>query len=508
MTTTALTGQGLAQAQDAPSFAFTFDDLTVRMRALAAAEYTPITFKMPDRFSMLDYDAYRRIQFRPERGKWAEIGAPFQLQAFHMGWLFAAPVTVFEVDGGNARQLLFSADDFEYHSGVVEAASEAEFPGIAGFRLNYPLNSTQTLDELVSFLGASYFRALGRHNIYGLSARGLVINSWLDRPEEFPRFSEFYIEKPTGGDTLVMYAALESQSVTGAYRFEIKPGNDSVQETVIDVTARLFFRADIKELGIAPLTSMFLYADNNRAGFDDFRPQVHDSSGLIVEDAEGNVMWRPLNNAATLGNSYLSHINPRAFGLYQRERNFESYQDAGAHYERRPSVRIEPVGDWGPGNVRLIESPSKLEADDNIGAFWISADPVKAGQEREYHYVMRWGDLNPDPNSPLAHVHDTRGGLGGVSGVANAHTLRKFVVDFKGGELEKLDGQAQLDIVANVTGGQLMVSTLSKIDANNVWRLVLDVETNGPGPLELKAYILGLGKKLTETWVYQWRAAA
>jgi glucans biosynthesis protein len=253
---------------------------------------------------------------------------------------------------------------------------------------------------------------------------------------------------------------------------------------------------------------MFLYADNNRANFDDFRPQVHDSNGLIVEDAEGNVMWRPLNNAATLGNSYLSHVNPRAFGLYQRDRNFENYQDAGAHYERRPSVRIEPVGDWGAGNVRLIEAPSKLEADDNVGAFWISADPVKAGQEREYHYIMRWGDLNPDPNSPLAYVLDTRGGLGGVSGVANAHTLRKFVVDFKGGELEKLDAEAQLDIVASVSGGQLMVSTLSKIDANNVWRLVLDVETNGPGPLELKAYILGLGKKLTETWVYQWRAAA
>lgn len=197
---------------------------------------------------------------------------------------------------------------------------------------------------MISFLGASYFRALGRDNIYGLSARGLVMNSWIDVPEEFPRLSEFYLEKPTATGPVTIYAALDSASVTGAYRFVITPASDTAQETTIDVTARLNFRTDVKELGVAPLTSMFLYAETNRGGFDDYRPQVHDSNGLLVERESGEIMWRALNNSTALGNSYLAETNPCAFGLYQRGRDFETYQDAGAHYERRPSLRIEPTG--------------------------------------------------------------------------------------------------------------------------------------------------------------------
>ena len=184
-----------------------------------------------------------------------------------------------------------------------------------------------------------------RDSIYGLSARGLAINSWQSGPEEFPRFSAFWLERPSEGRPLVAYASLEGPSVTGAYRFEITPASDAAQETAIDVTARLFFRADIGEIGIAPLTSMFLFAETNRSSFDDYRPQVHDSNGLIIERDGGEVFWRPLNNTPGIGNSYLWENNPRAFGLYQRDRSFETYQDAGAHYERRPSARVEPVGD-------------------------------------------------------------------------------------------------------------------------------------------------------------------
>jgi glucans biosynthesis protein len=509
MTTTSLTGYAMAQTAEDGPFAFSFDAFSERMRTLASTPYSPVAFNMPERFATLSYDDYRRIQYRLDKGKWAELNEGFQIMAFHIGWLFKEPIKVFEIVDGKASKFAFTADDFEYHNPDVETANTGqEFPGIAGFKINYPINKPGKNDELVSFVGASYFRALGRENLYGLSSRGLVINSWLDGPEEFPRFSEFYLERPTNSESVVLYAALESQSVTGAYRFEITPGNDKVQETVMDVTARLYFRADIRELGVAPLTSMFLYADNNRSSFDDFRPQVHDSNGLLVENEAGEVMWRPLNNTPSIGNSYLWQNNPHAFGLYQRERNFDAYQDAGAHYERRPSVRVEPIGEWGQGHVRLIEIPSRLEADDNIGAFWIPSDPIKAGDTREFHYRMLWGNLNPKPESTLAYVLDTRAGRGGVSGVDNADNLRKFVIDFKGGELENLDPEAQLEIVADVSGGQLKVSTLSKIADNNVWRLVLDVEVNGAEPIELKAFVTGFGRTLTETWLYQWRASA
>ncbi|MEO5806273.1 glucan biosynthesis protein [Devosia sp.] len=509
MGSTSLSSQAFAEGNAEPSFPFSFDDLTARMKTMAAAPYVAPTFVLPEAYAALDYDAYRRIQFRPDRGFWAGLGKGFQVQAFHPGWLFKEPVKLFELKDGSASPMTFTAEDFAYHDDAVAAAVKDEpFPGVAGFRLNYPLNSRQLSDELVSFLGASYFRALGRGNAYGLSARGLVINSWVEGPEEFPVFSEFYLERPTGGASLVVYAVLEGPSVAGAYRFEITAAHDDVQETTMDVTARLFFRADIKEVGIAPLTSMFLFAESNRAAFDDFRPQVHDSNGLLQEHASGEVFWRALNNSSTLGNSYLWDNNPRAFGLYQRDRDFEQYQDAGAHYEKRPSVRIEPIGDWGTGSVRLIEIPSKLEAEDNIGAFWVPATPVKAGDALEFRYLQRWGDLNPDGKT-LAYVAETRAGQGGVSGVENATTLRKFVIDFKGAVLDGWDPATPPDIVATVTGGELKVSTVSKIDVNNVWRLVLDVETvPGPAPMELKAYLVGLGRQLTETWLYQWRTAA
>ncbi|KKB07718.1 glucan biosynthesis protein [Devosia chinhatensis] len=507
-TTTSLSRPILAQQAD--GFAFDFDSFSERLKLLAAEPHAPLTVEIPQAFQNLDYDAYRLIQYRGEASKWADNPGAYRLQAFHLGWLYTEPVKVFEIEAGTARSLDFAAADFDYHNNTVgEAAAAVPFPGIAGLRVNYPLNRADALDELVSFLGASYFRALGRDNIYGASARGLLLNSWIDIPEEFPRFSEFYVEKPTAADApLVVYAALESPSVTGAYRFVITPAGEAQQESVMDVTARLFFRTDIKEIGIAPLTSMFLYAEANRGGFDDYRPQVHDSNGLLVERESGEVLWRALNNSAWLGNSYLAETNPKAFGLYQRGRDFETYQDAGAHYERRPSVRIEPLEPWGQGMVRLIEIPARLEADDNIVAFWIPAEPAKAGEDREYRYRVIWGDLDPDASAPMAHVAETRAGVGGVSGVENEASLRKFVVDFKGGELETLPAGTPIDVLATVGGGVMRNSVLSRVDANGAWRLVMDVETEDGATLELKAYLVGLGRKLTETWLYQWRPAA
>jgi glucans biosynthesis protein len=510
LSSTSLTRSAFAQDEAEVEFAFDFESFSARMKDLAATPFEPVTFELPESFNGLDYDDYRRIQFRPDHGVWAALGIGYQVHAFHPGWLFKEPVKLFELKEGTAKPVIFGSADFDYHDGAVEEAVAGEtFPGVAGLRINYPLNEPGKNDELVTFLGASYFRALGRNNVYGLSARGLLMNSWLDVPEEFPRFSEFYVERPAAADQpLTVYAALESPSVTGAYRFVITPASDAAQETVMEVTARLNFRSDVKELGIAPLTSMFLFADANRGDFDDYRPQVHDSNGLLIERETGEVMWRALNNSPALGNSYLWENNPRAFGLYQRGRDFETYQDAGAHYERRPSLRVEPIGDWGQGSVRLIEIPAKLEADDNIGAFWIPSEPVLAGQSREFGYRLVWGDLNPDPEGKLAYVAETRSGQGGVSGVENEVSLRKFVVDFMGGDLSQYTNENLPDVVATVSGGVAQHTALSRIDANGAWRLVFDVETDGTAPLELRAYLIGSGHQLTETWLYQWRPAA
>lgn len=508
LSSTSLSRLAFAQQPEQPTD-FDFDILTADMRARAATAFDASMPDLPPLYSGLDYDSYRMIQFDAARARWLDNNSGFQVHAFPMGWLFPQPVGIHEVFEGKSLPFDFSSDDFHFYDAQMKAqAADTPFPGIAGVRLNFPLNRADKMDELVSFLGSSYFRALGRDNIYGLSARGLAINSWGSGPEEFPRFSNFWLERPTEGQPLVMYASLEGPSVTGAYRFEITPANPERQETTIDITARLFFRADIAEIGIAPLTSMFLFAETNRSAFDDYRPQVHDSNGLIVERDGGEVFWRPLNNTPAIGNSYLWENNPRAFGLYQRDRNFETYQDAGAHYERRPSARIEPVGDWGQGHVRLIEAPSRLEAEDNVVAFWIPADPIKAGDEREFHYRLIWGDLSPKDDAALAHVVETRAGQGGVSGVENDAKLRKFVIDFAGGELTDMPVDAALDVVATASAGEIVSTAFSRIDANGAWRLALDVLIEDVAPVELKANVVSSGQAITETWLYQWRGQA
>lgn len=488
---------------------FSFDELTKLMQAKSLQAYDGAVPPLPAALQTLDYDRYRMVQFRGDRAKWADTNNPYRVQAFHMGWLFKEPVAMYEVEAGQSVPMDFGPDDFEYFDPAVATTMKSQgWPGIAGFRINYPLNRADKLDEMVSFLGASYFRALGRDNIYGLSARGLVLNSWVSTPEEFARFTSFYLEKPATNGPITLYAALEGPSVTGAYRFVINPANDQGPNTVMDVTARLFFRNTVTELGIAPLTSMFLYADNNRYQFDDFRPQVHDSSGLGIESADGELIWRPLNNPPVLANSYIWQKQPRSFGLYQRERDFNSYQDAGAHYERRPSLRVEPVGEWGEGHVRLIEMPSNTEAHDNIGAFWVPKDPVVAGDTREFSYRLHWGDLGPDPKGAVGYVLDTRTGRGGVAAVDETpDTLRKFVIDFTGGPLNGLPQDAQPEVFAKVGGGALRFSTVSRIEANGAWRAVLDVEVEGTNLLELKAFLILQGRQITETWLYQWRAA-
>ncbi|WP_417579226.1 glucan biosynthesis protein [Pelagibacterium sp.] len=495
-----------AEGQAPAGQEFSFDLLTQWMRERSAQPYTAPVSELPANIADLNYDDYRHIQFRAQQARWREENSQFHVHAFHPGWLYSELVDIFEVQDGVAQPMGFSTDDFQYYGHLADVFAEGEaLPGAVGFRLNNPLNRLDVFDELIAFVGASYFRALGRGNFYGLSARGLAINTGIGSSEEFPRFSQFYLEKPQPGQrNVIVHAALDSQSVTGAFRFDIRPG----EETVIDVTARLFFRAAVEQVGVAPMTSMFLYAENNRSNFDDYRPQVHDSNGLLVLRDGGDVLWRALNNPPRLASSYLSESNPRGFGLIQRDRDFGDYQDPEARYERRPSLMIEPIGDWGPGNVRLVEIPSDLEVNDNIVAFWVPEQKVSAGEEREYHYRMRWGDISPEPEAELAYVYETRTGLGGVSGVENAPDLRKFVVDFRGGLLAGLAGdQEDIEALFTVTGGEVAGSVLKKV-SDDTWRLVLDVELNGATTVELVAHVAGFGRKLTETWLYQWMLEA
>lgn len=482
---------------------FSFDLLAEEMRVLATQPHQPAA--KPEGFlGNLNYDEYRLIRFNDAKWRWNEPGSAFRLAAFHMGWLFPEPVVLYEVADGMATEMRFTTDDFEYLNELAERVpAGAKLPGVAGFRLNNALNRPDKLDELVAFVGASYFRALGRDSAYGLSARGLALNTATNSPEEFPRFSRFYMERgAAGAQSITVYATLEGPSVTGAYRFVIRPGGT----TEMDVTARLFFRQDVAELGIAPLTSMFLFSEKNRADFDDYRPNVHDSDGLRIIRADGDVIWRPLNNPVRVAGGYFAENAVKRFGLHQRDRNFESYQDTHSRYHLRPSVDVEPLGDWGPGHVRLVEIPSDLEANDNIVAYWVPEAKAKTGDAREFSYRLHWGMLPLDPQMPIAHVAETRAGHGGYAGVEPIPGARKFVIDFAGGVLAGLepDTSTKMEPVVSVTGAELTGALIEKLPEGGVWRMVIEVKAAEGAVVELAAHIAGFGRKLTENWLYQW----
>ncbi|MFP2934582.1 glucan biosynthesis protein, partial [Pyxidicoccus sp. 3LG] len=337
--------------------AFTASTVVERARALAARPYQEPRPSLPEAYTHLSYDAYRDIRYRDAKALWRQDGLPFQAQFFHPGFLYPAPVAVNVVEAGRSEPMRFSPELYTYGE-LVKAGPLAKAEGFAGLKLTHPLNRAGHFDEVVSFLGASYFRALGKGNVYGLSARGVAIDTALPRPEEFPSFRELWLERPApGADRVVVHALMDGPSVTGAYRFTVIPG----ARTVMEVEATLFARKAVEQLGIAPLTSMYLFGENDRGTYDDFRPEVHDSDGLFVWTGDGEQLWRPLQNPSRLSVSSFRAQSPRAFGLLQRDTAFSSYEDLEARYELRPSAWVEPVGDWGPGAVRLVEIPTPQE---------------------------------------------------------------------------------------------------------------------------------------------------
>ncbi len=477
--------------------AFSYDRLISSARELSKTPYEPPSADLPQELQKINYDSYRSIRFLREQGPWYGRRKPFEVQFFHAGGLFQNTVRINEIIKGVSYPLRYSPLFFNFGHNKFDLKHFKDI-GFAGFRLHYPLNTNDYFDELVSFLGASYFRALGRHHKYGLSARGLAIDTALPTGEEFPVFREFWLQRPRWRSTsAIVYALLDSPSITGAYKFTITPGED----TVITVEMRLFARKDITKLGIAPLTSMYLFGENTKNRFDDFRPEVHDSDGLLVFNANNEWLWRPLDNSKHLRVSNFNDDNPQGFGLLQRDRDLSHYLDFEAHYEQRPSVWVEPVGDWGKGSVELVEIPSDQEIHDNVVAYWVSSQKIKAGQELSYSYKIHWFTKLPLDKIP-GDITATRTGIGGVSGMQEKDK-RKFVIDFDilnmKEEVEK--GIAVLEVSASE--GEIVEQRLSYNPVTKGLTAYIDFRPNGEIS-ELRASVVKRGRHISEIWSYQW----
>ena len=501
--TLAIDPLALAQVQaPAGPARFGFEEVAKRAREISLAPFSGTPPALPDPIAGLDFDGWRDIRFRADKALLGGNGGPFRLQAFHLGHLFKQPVTVNTIRDGIATPIPYSASLFDYGRTKIEHPLPVNL-GFAGFRLHYPLNQPNLLDEAIAFLGSSYFRFLGRGQHYGMSARGICVNAGTEM-EEFPFFREFWVETPEpGADRATIYALLDGDSVTGACRFDVYPGVD----TVVDVSMTLFARKANVKFGLAPLTSMFFTGENDRRFTSDFRPELHDSDGLLVHSGSGEWIWRPLRNPPRLELSTFLDSGIKGFGLMQRDRVFEHYQDLDLAYQSRPSYFVEPRDNWGEGRVELVELPTSDETNDNIVAAWTPKEPLEPGKPYSFGYRLT-ATLNAARLSPGGRVLNTYltqpRALG--SGEPLPPGARRFIIDFSGGDLDYYSRDpGQVEAVPTTTAGRILRSFLVPNRHTNGFRAAIDVQLEPGQSTDLRAFLKTGNRALTETWTLPWK---
>lgn len=482
-----------------------FQKIENRAKELAGQPYqTPDREALPGWMKALSYDQYRDIRFREDQALWGQANLPFRAMFFHPGYLFREPVKLNEFTSTHMQGVRFTPGFFDYGPLVGERGDVPPDAGFAGVRLHAPLNTPGKFDELAVFQGASYWRALGKGQRYGISSRGVAIDTGAEgTAEEFPSFREFWLRKPEQDDRMVqVLALLDGPSVTGAYAFVIQPGED----TVMTVRAVLFPRKEVKRFGIAPMSSMFWFGENSRRRFDDFRPEVHDSDGLALQTANGERIWRPLSNdTGRLEFSFFAVEKLSGFGLLQRDRRFSAYEDGEAVYHLRPSLWIEPVNEWGSGNVMLMEIPTTNELADNVVAMWQPAQAPQAGQRLEFIYRQHW-TTSEDPSHAGGHVVATRSGLHDWQ-----PEQRTFAVEFSGIEADRLKEGEVPDAIAEIVGDGKERAKIQGVAVQPLgdgrWRAgfqIAPVKDGGKlsdvGPIELRVCLKHGDDYLTETW--------
>ena len=481
---------GVAGAAAAP---FGFDQIAAIAQKLAQKGYEEPEANLPKEIQSLSYERYREIRFKPDKALWRGQGLPFEVMFFHQGLYYDKPVRISEVRTDGVHEVRFSADQFDYGAGT--APKQADGLQYAGLRVHYAINKPDYKDEVAVFLGASYFRAIGRDQHYGLSARGLALDTAQPSGEEFPRFVQFWLVRPGAkADSLTVYALLDSKRATGAYRFIIKPGT----ETVTEVSARVFLRSAVGKLALAPLTSMYFFGADQRPQYEDYRAQVHDSEGLSVHMGNGEWIWRPLQNPAQLSVSSFQTEDPKGFGLMQRTRTFEDYEDLDARYERRPSAWVEPKSAWGRGRVELVQIPTPDETNDNIVAYWVPERAYAPQQPIDLEYRIHWQN-ETETHPPLAWVAQTRRGRAYMQKPDNSPN---FIIDFEGPTLAALPADAPMQGVATAdANGEIVETTIHRNEVSNGYRLALRVKRKDPKkPVELRAFLRSGEQTVSETW--------
>ena len=497
-----------AQNQPQQPAKFTYDDVVKRARDLAASPFDGSIPPLPDALARLDWDTWRQIRFRGDRAMLGNAGGPYRLQMFHLGHLFKRPVVINTMRDGIATPVPYSANLFDYGPTKFDKPLPVNL-GFAGFRIHYPLNRPNVSDELVSFVGSSYFRFLGRGQQYGLSARALSMNTGLlNNNEEFPFYREFWFDTPgANADHITIFALLDSESLAGAYKFDFYPA----QNSFVDVTGTVFVRSEQQGVGLAPLTSMYFMGENDRHyndrnKYDDFRPEMHDSDGLQYQTGAGEWVWRPLRNPFIQKVAYFEDNDPRGFGLVQRDRNYDHYQDIELAYESRPTYWIEPKGKWGEGRLELIELATKDETADNVILAWRPKLPVtpEKALTLEYRVTSLLDSPRPNPGGMVLNTFEAPPVALG-SGEKVQAGARRFMVEYVGGDIGYyVADPGAVEVVASASNGKVYRSFITPSPKINGLRVTIDVQVTPTQSTDLRLFLRAGGRRLTETWAYTW----
>ncbi|ACK49288.1 periplasmic glucan biosynthesis protein MdoG [Methylocella silvestris BL2] len=486
-----------------PARPFSFEGLKAAAKRRAAEPYVGPPHPAPEIVGKINYEAWGKIAFDMDHALFANGPGRFPVSFFHLGMFFQKAVEMNVVEGASAREIIYDQSYFTMPDDSV-AKKLPQGAGFAGLRIQEPRDGALDWrkNDWVAFLGAAYFRSIGALRQYGLSARAVALNvAVAGKPEEFPDFTKFYIDGSATGDSLTIYALLEGPSIVGACRFVMTRGKG----VVMDIDQTLFLRADVTRFGLAPVTSMYWFSETKKETGIDWRPEVHDSDGLAIWSGTGERIWRPLNNPPRIMASAFGDENPRGFGLLQRDRNFDHYQD-GVYYERRPSLWVEPSGKWGKGSVELVEIPTDDEIHDNIVAMWTPATPATAGSDVSLAYRLHWQADEPFPTD-LARCVATRLGNGGQPGQPRPKGVRKFMVEFAGPPLANLPFGEKPEPVLWASRGTFSYIFTEAVpdDQPGHWRAQFDL-TASPGidPVEMRLFLRSGEKILSETWIFQY----
>lgn len=468
-----------------------FGPNTVRdlSRALAKKPYEAPKAPLPDPFNSLTYDQYVAIRPKPGSAVWSGDNVGFAIEPLHRGFIFSTPMDIYIVEGGFARKLTYESSAFEF--GKLVIPPNLPDIGFSGFRVLRTVAGGSY--DVAIYQGASFFRAEARGQNFGVTARGLSIRTADPQGEEFPIFRSVWIEKPTLTDNvLVIHALLDSPSLTGAYRFTLRPG----EATIIDTEMTLNTRAAVDHFGLGAMSATYLFGPLDHKRPDDIRPMVHEVDGLQMLTGKSEWVWRPVSNRNTLQISAFTDSNPRGFGLLQRNRSFEAYQDDDAHWELRPSLWIEPIGDWADGEVRLVEIPSDSENNDNLIVYWRPRTSLAANSEIAYAYRQFWC-WSPPAKPPLATVVESREGKFGAK-------LRRFLAEFTSEAFAKPERLAEIKPNIAAKPGRIVAVRTFPSKERMTFRVLFDLEPTSDGVSEIRLVLEAEGKPASETWLYRW----